>query len=251
MAGTTFIYGLTDPRTQQLRYVGKANNPNHRYKGHLAEISRTYKSNWVASLRNQNKVPEMVILEEVPKTEWEEAEIWWIAYAKSLGAKLTNKCTGGGISDGYRGHKHPPETIARMSEIKKGKVFDPDHKAKIAAKRKAAWERREAVNGTKATGRKHTEETKAKMRANSARKGKPCSEANLKALRERVITEETRAKLSNSLKGRVITEEWRENISKATKGVKKPHSEEHKAAIKAGWILRKARAEALKNGQGN
>lgn len=34
MTNTTFIYGLLDPRTKELRYIGKADDPNTRLAKH-------------------------------------------------------------------------------------------------------------------------------------------------------------------------------------------------------------------------
>ena len=33
----TYIYGLIDPRNNNIRYVGKANKPNNRYESHIKE----------------------------------------------------------------------------------------------------------------------------------------------------------------------------------------------------------------------
>lgn len=84
------------------------------------------------------------------------------------------------------------------------------------------------------TGRKHTEETKAKMRANNPRrkltqeqkdaiskvhKGKTIPEHVRKIVgkvtAERNKTPEMRAKVSAALKGREITPEWREKLRQA------------------------------------
>jgi hypothetical protein len=45
------IYGLFDPRTGELRYVGKARDPQKRLKGHLAARRRTPVYDWIGALR--------------------------------------------------------------------------------------------------------------------------------------------------------------------------------------------------------
>lgn len=44
-----FIYALSDPRTNQIRYIGKANNPYNRYSNHYnsARDKNTHKRNWI------------------------------------------------------------------------------------------------------------------------------------------------------------------------------------------------------------
>ena len=45
----TFIYALIDPRTNEIRYVGKSNMPNIRYKAHIRnrKQNNTHKNNWI------------------------------------------------------------------------------------------------------------------------------------------------------------------------------------------------------------
>jgi hypothetical protein len=43
MSNLTFIYALCDPRTLEVRYVGKADNPYKRYCRHLIDKENTHK----------------------------------------------------------------------------------------------------------------------------------------------------------------------------------------------------------------
>ena len=54
MRKTTFIYALKDPRTNIIRYIGKANEPYKRYKKHLNKCrdKNTHKRNWINSLKS-------------------------------------------------------------------------------------------------------------------------------------------------------------------------------------------------------
>lgn len=151
----TNIYALIDPRTSECRYVGKANNPDKRLVSHLSPSKlsvQTHKTCWLVGLLAAGGRPEMVILEKVPKAAWAEAEMYWIAILKSLGADLTNDNAGGiqfKMSDQAKsklsataknrvGHlasmygKHrSAETRAKISAGHKGKKKSPEHLEKI------------------------------------------------------------------------------------------------------------------------
>lgn len=93
----TNIYILVDPSTEEVRYVGKCNNPDERYKAHKngARDVGTHKRNWVESLKRRNLKPAMEIIDSVPMGEWQYWESWWISYFRSLGCNLLNYTEGG------------------------------------------------------------------------------------------------------------------------------------------------------------
>lgn len=90
------IYGLYDPDSDELRYIGKANNSAKRLKSHLWD-SRTAKRPvclWIKGLLRDGKLPNMRVLEVVSKTEWEQAERRLISrYRESC--RLLNLAEGG------------------------------------------------------------------------------------------------------------------------------------------------------------
>jgi hypothetical protein len=92
---TTFIYTLSDD--SGIRYVGKSNFPNKRYYNHIKTCNRTntYKNNWIKSLLNECKKPILNIIDEVPITEWQFWEKYWISKLRSDGNNLTNISIGG------------------------------------------------------------------------------------------------------------------------------------------------------------
>lgn len=98
---TTFIYGLKDPNTNKIRYVGKSDNPKDRYKQHISDTTNSYKVNWINQLKQAGTLPVLVILEEVPYSQWEYKERSWIAKGLQEGWGLTN-IQMGGISNDYR-----------------------------------------------------------------------------------------------------------------------------------------------------
>lgn len=93
-----------------------------------------------------------------------------------------------------------------------------------------------------ATGSKHTEESKEKMR--QAKLGKSLS-AEHKAKMRKPKSEETKAKMSRSQKGRIISEETKEKMRKSqlgnTSNLGNPHTEEAKEK------MRQARIDFWKN----
>lgn len=59
------IYGLYDPITGELRYVGQAQYLEKRYKQHLAEARYGHSgkcNDWVRSLQSEGKAPDVNIL---------------------------------------------------------------------------------------------------------------------------------------------------------------------------------------------
>ena len=116
--GGSFIYGLCDPRTQALRYVGITNRLVDRYREHIREAQRgsTHADRWIKKLLDDGLMPDKFVIEEVDKDGRAEAECFWIAYFKSIGCQLTNITRGG---EGVLGLNHSEETKKKMSESAK------------------------------------------------------------------------------------------------------------------------------------
>jgi hypothetical protein len=124
---------LSDPRNNQIRYVGKSNKPISRLLGHLNDInnSNTYKNNWIKSLLKQNLKPILEIIDEVDIFDWIFWEKYWISQFKAWGFKLTNLTEGG---DGFKG-QHSELTKQKMSKTRKGvkrKPFSEEWKKNIS-----------------------------------------------------------------------------------------------------------------------
>lgn len=57
-----YIYGLADPFTHQIRYVGQSNNPLRRYEEHLDDDDDTPKCDWIRELKRKRAKPTLVYL---------------------------------------------------------------------------------------------------------------------------------------------------------------------------------------------
>lgn len=110
---TTNIYILIDPETQQVRYVGKANNISQRYKAHLnrARKHQIHKLNWISSLKNKGLKPIIEVVDIVLIEEWIFWENYWISQFKTWGFNLINYTNGGEGS-----------TFGNQTSFKKGQV---------------------------------------------------------------------------------------------------------------------------------
>lgn len=106
------IYALIDPNTKEIRYIGQTNNIRKRLSQHYTPSefkNNTHKVNWLKSLVKNNKKAEYSILENnISNSNINEAEIFWIAYFKFIGANLVNESVGGeGSMRGKFGKNHP------------------------------------------------------------------------------------------------------------------------------------------------
>lgn len=89
------IYGLIDPRSGLIRYIGKANDPAKRFASHVRDSARrsTPVYAWFRKLAGLGLQPEMLVLSEC--SDWEAEERRLIAVARSKGYALLNVAEGG------------------------------------------------------------------------------------------------------------------------------------------------------------
>ncbi|HSH79851.1 MAG TPA: helix-turn-helix domain-containing protein [Herpetosiphonaceae bacterium] len=123
------IYGLVDPNTHDIRYIGKSIRPHERLHDHCNDHSDCHRTHWIQSLIRQGQRPELVILEELPDgADWQATERAWIAKGKAAGWPLTNNTSGGdGVPD------LPPESRARIVSAWVGRKHRPETLVKIGA----------------------------------------------------------------------------------------------------------------------
>lgn len=200
------IYALVDQTTHEVRYIGKSKDPQRRFKAHLKDRRLSHKTCWLKGIDYR---ADCVVLEEC--VDWAEAERFWVAYFKFLGARLTNMTTGG---EGVPGAPRSAETRAKMSASRKGCKVSLGVRIKMSER---------LIGNTYSRGVKHTEETRKKvsvaLMGNTYAKGFKHSE-------------ETKRKVSEGGKGRVFSEIHKQRL-------RGPKSEETKARMAAAWRVRK------------
>ena len=76
MEKISYIYGLEDPITKEIRYIGKSINPDRRFKSHIYESrkKKTHKQCWINKLLENGSTPNLLILEKCVGEEWIEME---------------------------------------------------------------------------------------------------------------------------------------------------------------------------------
>lgn len=86
------IYSLRDPRTDEIRYIGKSTSGLQRPLVHFKHSHNKKVNDWMTELRNENLIPHIDILEEL--SEWKYLHIreaYWISLYVSAGCKLLNE----------------------------------------------------------------------------------------------------------------------------------------------------------------
>jgi len=176
------IYGLTDPRSTCVRYIGQTRDPFERYAGHCRHqpYSRDPRVRWIRELRQNGLKPGLIELEVVPESDAAAVEHFWISSLRSAGASLFN------ISDG-QDTVWTPASRAKLSARKVGQVVSNETREKL---RKLA------------TGKRQSSETVDKRR---------------KKLVGRRFNPETIERMTSSAKKRVIADATREALSRAAR----------------------------------
>lgn len=248
-----FIYTLSDPKTNQIRYIGKTTRSLlKRFKEHLRDKNQTHKVNWIKKLKSENLFPIIELLDEIPENEWRFWEQHYICLYKSWGFNLTNLDNGGDGPDMWTEAMKQKISIARKNVPPRGEE-----------ERKAISER---MKGEKNPmyGKKHSDEVKEKISKintlNKVERGKKLSEGrkgktweefygkeksdilkqkksefnkkntifrdpkfieeNKKRLKGKKRTPESIAKWRESIKGYIVPQELRDKMSENRKGTK-------------------------------
>lgn len=131
-----FVYGLIDPRTGLIRYIGKSTNGERRAKRHafpsvLASDGNRHKVSWIRQLQAEGLSYGITLLDVLPdgdSTGLAELEQYWIAKGRMAGWPLVNLAKGG---EGGSGPKSP-ETRARIrSSLKQSPLYAAASRARV------------------------------------------------------------------------------------------------------------------------
>ena len=220
---TWYIYALTDPRTEAIRYVGWAYDPVRRLDEHISKCykEQNHKACWIRSLVSSGIYPELVILSE-NTGDWASSERGWIAFFRATGADLTNGTDGG--------------------EGAAGAVLSEETKRKISAAR-LGTKASEATRRTLSLSHKGLKRSVEHCRSLSA------------ALKGRIISPQQRLQISRALTGRKQSPELIEKRISKIRGIKRseefckhlrlPKSSETRAKMSA-WQIGRVLPESTK-----
>lgn len=228
------IYGLADPETLEIRYIGKTvNSLKNRLKQHIKHAKNTTnskKSTWIESI---GWSPEIVLLEEGLWTheELNAKEVSWISSLEELRGDLLNLTPGG--DGGYNDGLHAWNTRAwtdeeRAAHSEKMKKWHQERKDaglpdclgdETSRKRRQESRKKWLESGGRAVLSKSIKDAWA-----DPEKGKILYETTQDPVRNSKIAESTkkryedpeeRRRTGDSVKA-AMTEEGKQRISKAT-----------------------------------
>jgi group I intron endonuclease len=130
-----YIYTLSDPITNEIKYCGKTKNIKERLIGHLKEKkSNQDKISWIKKIKFNGLKPILEIIDEVDENNWDFWEKFWIAQLKCWGFELFNKTDGGEYS--VTGFKHTDEVKRKISDSQIGKKLSKEWRENISKGRK-------------------------------------------------------------------------------------------------------------------
>lgn len=256
-----FIYALIDPRTDEIRYIGKTQyqTVEVRFKQHLKDSARGkeyYVYRWMRILQQDGLIPQVCVLESGAGAGVDEAEKKWISWYRPWG-RLTNLTDGGDgssklfqseekrrkISESWKYRVVSEETKRKQSEVRRGKV----------PKRGEAWRLKVSQMCIERNKQPRSLETRQKTSATmKGRKRGPftlehrqnISKGRIGIKMKTPRSAEARAKLSKALTGRIIKPE---SIAKSLETRKrngtggKPHTPESREKIRQAQLAAWAR----------
>jgi hypothetical protein len=111
----TYIYTLSHPITNEIRYVGKTVRPKRRFNEHcsinICSKRKNHKNNWCLKLLKNGLKPKINFIDKTLEN-WQELEQKWIKHFKELSCNLLNETNGG---EGQEGRKLTEEHKKKIS----------------------------------------------------------------------------------------------------------------------------------------
>lgn len=228
----TTIYGLIDPKTGQLRYVGKTVSLlKRRLAEHISDVRRGRvwipRHKWILSLLQDGLCPEIIEIETLPTEGWREAEMFWIECLRSQGCDLLNATAGG---DGLTSYRHREDTKQKQSEAAKRRYQRPGEREKSGEAVRRAYEDENAYARLLAAAKvRQTPEVREIIsRASRAFHASHPEAAN---------------RLGNSVRGRPLSDERKASLSASRKGVPRDPAAVEKTA---SWHRGRKRSEEIR-----
>lgn len=238
------IYGLLEPRTSVLRYIGKAKCPNKRLRAHIAEAKRgsAFKDDWIRSLLRSGSEPALMALEHSNKSEIDDAERFWIASLRAAGAKLMN------VADGGDGGALPPKSRAKQAETLRRRYEDPEFRSMMTEVVRRPEVRAKIAAAIR--GRTHSAETRAKISAaGKGRKQSPETRAKIATkLRGLTKSPETIAKLRGWKRSPETIAKMIASRPKIYRNRGRPLTPKHRQAISEGHLRRQPNKSGISDG---
>lgn len=169
------IYGLTDPTTGELRYIGRSSSGFRRPRSHW-EDSKTIGRHdpchaWIRALLVKGLTPSIEVLEEVVDSqrvhdELNELERFWIASVRASGGLLKNVTDGG---DSFPDTRREKNWMFGRTHPSKGKRLNltPEQRCRRGVRKKGQYKPipetiRKIANANR--GKKRSAETREKQR---------------------------------------------------------------------------------------
>lgn len=132
-----YIYTLNCPISGEIKYVGKTNNLSKTYWRHCNDKQKTYKTNWINSLKLKDLKP---IIEQLDESDSQiiayKLEQYWIAQLKAWGFKLTNLTDGGNGNFGKKLSKEEKDNLSNILKQKYVNYIHPRKGFKMSKKQK-------------------------------------------------------------------------------------------------------------------
>jgi hypothetical protein len=84
-----YIYILSHPITNEIRYVGQTTDINARFYRHIFDANqngfKNHRTAWVKSLLNEGLRPNIEVIDVVNETNWPFWERYWISQFRTWG----------------------------------------------------------------------------------------------------------------------------------------------------------------------
>lgn len=232
---------LRDPRTNEIRYVGKTVQSLAKRLGahiHNSAEKRTHRDCWIAGLLMAGSRPTIEKI-DVAGDDWADKERYWIKFYRDAGADLTNRTDGG---EGSLGMEVSVETRAIIS-IQQSARMTEEYRAQIAERVRESWTaERRAEWGGRVSERFTPEERERRSRFQSS----PEMLARQRAKQIEVWTPERRAARAAQVKAQMTPERVAAHREKLRQTTASPEWKvAHSAREKSKWTpeMRAAQAE--------